>query len=74
MAPETRFIVADEMTTMLDAITQVQIWEVMMGVVKERNIGVLLVSHSEKLLERLCTKILDFEKINACVSTSCLTL
>ena len=43
--PETKFLIADEMTTMLDAITQVQILDSVLKIVKKRNMGFLLVSH-----------------------------
>lgn len=66
LAPQTCFIIADEISTMLDAITQAQIWEIMIQVVKTRNIGILVVSHNEKLLGRLCTRVLDFQDINSC--------
>lgn len=33
---------------MLDAITQAQIWNTVLDIVKERNIGVLVVSHEKK--------------------------
>lgn len=35
--PKTEFLIADEMTTMLDAITQVQILESVLKIVKERK-------------------------------------
>lgn len=55
--PETKFIIADEMTTMLDAITQAQIWNSFLRICKSRDIGVIVVSHENSLLNRLCDKI-----------------
>ena len=49
----TRFLIADEISTMLDLITQSQIWEFLLREVREREIGLLVVSHSRPLLERL---------------------
>ncbi|MFC0472244.1 ABC transporter ATP-binding protein [Halalkalibacter kiskunsagensis] len=54
----TRFLIADEMTTMLDAITQSQIWHAVLDIVKQRNIGVLAISHEAALLKRICTRTL----------------
>lgn len=55
--PKTRFIIADEMTTMLDAITQAQIWEVVLSYAKRQNIGVVVISHSEALINRICDRV-----------------
>lgn len=55
--PQTRFIIADEMTTMLDAITQAQIWEVVLSYAKTQNIGVVVISHSEALINRICKRV-----------------
>ena len=50
---KTKFIIADEISTMLDPITQAQIWEVVVNYAKENNIGVLVISHDKSLLDRL---------------------
>jgi len=63
LSPDTRFIIADEMTTMLDAITQAQIWEVVLELAKERNMGILIVSHEEKLINRICERVIDLEAV-----------
>lgn len=55
--PATKFIIADEMTTMLDAITQAQIWNAFLRICKSREIGVIVVSHETSLLNRLCDNI-----------------
>lgn len=63
LGPQTQFLIADEMTTMLDAITQAQIWHVVLDVVKKQNIGVLVVSHEKSLLGRLCDRVIDLEAL-----------
>lgn len=62
--PKTKFIIADEISTMLDAVTQVQIWEKLIKYAKANNIGILAVSHDPELLEVICDDILLFEEIN----------
>ena len=62
--PETKFIIADEISTMLDAVTQVQIWEALIKHCKANNIGILAVSHDKDLLEVVCDEILYFNEIN----------
>lgn len=38
LSPQTKFLIADEMTTMLDAITQAQIWQVVIKYCKDNGI------------------------------------
>jgi len=53
LGPGTRFLLADEMTTMLDAVTQSQIWQVVLKAAGERRIGILVTSHDEQLIKRI---------------------
>ena len=62
--PNTKFIIADEISTMLDAVTQVQIWEALINHCKANNIGILAVSHDIKLLDVICDEVLYFDEIN----------
>ena len=61
LGKRTRFLLADEITTMLDLITQSQIWHFLVGEVKKRNIGLLAVSHNDELLRQVCTRIYSLE-------------
>ena len=62
--PKTKFIIADEMTTMLDAITQVQIIDSVLKIVKQRNMGFLLVSHDMDLVDTVCDDVIYLKDIN----------
>lgn len=62
--PKTKFLIADEMTTMLDAITQVQIWNLVLDLTKKRNVGLLVVSHDKDLVKRVCDDIIYLNDIN----------
>ena len=59
---QTRFLLADEISAMLDLITQSQIWNFLLEEVKRRKMGLLVVSHSGELLERVCTRIVDLKE------------
>lgn len=61
LGERTRFILADEISTMLDLITQSQIWNFLLEESVRRNIGLLVVSHSEPLLERICTRRIEMK-------------
>lgn len=56
---EPRYLIADEISTMLDAVTQAQIWQVLLKEVHEREIGLVFVSHSPLLTEKIATRIVD---------------
>ena len=62
--PNTKFLIADEMTTMLDAITQVQILDSVLKIVKDRNMGFLLVSHDMDLVSTICDDVIYLKDIN----------
>ena len=62
--PKTKFLIADEMTTMLDAITQVQILESVLKIVKQRNMGFLLVSHDMDLVDTICDDKIYLKDLN----------
>lgn len=57
LGPATRFLLCDESTAMLDLVTQAQIWDFLLEEAQRRNLGLLVVSHSDTLLHRLCTRI-----------------
>lgn len=57
---DTRFLIADEISTMLDLITQSQIWNFLLKEVTEREIGLIVVSHSDPLLKRVTERRIRF--------------
>lgn len=56
LGKDTKFLIADEISTMLDLITQSQIWNFLLKEAEQRNIGLLVVSHSEPLLDKIATR------------------
>ena len=64
LSPETKFLIVDEMTTMLDAITQAQIWNVVLNHVKKHNIGLVVISHEKALIDRICDRAVDLRQFN----------
>jgi peptide/nickel transport system ATP-binding protein len=61
LSPRTRFLIADEMTTMLDMITQAQIWNEVRKHAERENMGIVVISHEKHLLERLCGRIVRLD-------------
>ena len=62
LSPKTKFLIADEMTTMLDVITQAQIWQVVIKYCKDNNIGLIVISHDKDLVDRICHRIINLEE------------
>ena len=62
--PNTQFLIADEMTTMVDAITQVQILDSVLKIVKKRKMGFLVVIHDTSLIETICDEKIYLKDIN----------
>lgn len=47
------YLIADEISTMLDAVTQAQIWEAVIEEVGKRSLGLVFTTHSRALAELL---------------------
>ena len=62
LSPKTKFLIADEMTTMLDAITQAQIWNVVLDYAKKNDIGVVVISHEKALVDKICDRVVNLEE------------
>lgn len=60
----THFLFADEMSTMLDVITQAQIWNLMLKEVEDRKLGLLMVTHNAELAKKICTRTINLAEIN----------
>ncbi len=56
------YLICDEISTMLDVITQAQIWNVILDEANRRNMGLIVVTHNEHLAKRIATKIIDLTK------------
>ena len=59
-----KFLICDEISTMLDVITQAQIWNVVLDEAKKRNMGIIAVTHNRHLAARICDRIIDLSKID----------
>ena len=62
LRPGVKYLLCDEVTAMLDLITQAQIWTFLLEQAARRDLGLVIVSHNTPLLERLCTRIQDLDK------------
>ncbi|MGO5028565.1 ABC transporter ATP-binding protein [Candidatus Agathobaculum pullicola] len=53
------FLICDEISTMLDVITQAQIWNVVLQEAEKRNMGIIAVTHNKHLAQRIATRTID---------------
>lgn len=54
-----RYLICDEISTMLDAATQAYLWRFLIDYTQENGIGMVLVTHSDALLDRIATRTVE---------------
>ena len=59
LRPELRFLLCDEASAMLDLVTQARLWRFLLEQTEQRELGLLVISHDTRLLERLCTRMIS---------------
>lgn len=59
------YLVADEISTMLDPLTQLQIWQALLEEVESQDMGLVFVSHSPRLTDWLATRVVDLTAARA---------
>ena len=64
LGPKTKFLICDEISTMLDVITQAQIWNLLLNISQKANIGMLIVTHNIELAKRVSNKIIYMDELN----------
>lgn len=57
LVPEAKFLICDEISTMLDVITQAQLWDLIKSETQKNNTGLLLITHNIHLAEKVCDKV-----------------
>ena len=53
------FLICDEISTMLDVITQAQIWDVVLREARSWNMGIIAVTHNRNLANRIADQTYD---------------
>lgn len=56
LAANPRFLICDETTAMFDAVAQADVWRFLVDHAARNEIGIVLVSHSPSLVERVATR------------------
>lgn len=58
------YLICDEISTMLDVITQAQIWDVILNEAEKKNIGIIVVTHNKYLADKIATRTIDLSTMN----------
>ena len=58
------YLICDEISTMLDVITQAQIWNVVLEEATKRNMGVIAITHNQHLAQRIATRSVDLRSLH----------
>lgn len=53
------YLILDEISTMLDGITQAQIWNALLEAAEARSLGLLAVTHNPALAQRIATRTVE---------------
>ena len=56
------YLICDEISTMLDVITQAQIWNVILDEAQRRNMGLIAVTHNRHLAQRIADRVYDLSE------------
>ena len=59
LSARPRFLVADEISTMLDAVTQARVWHVILDWCARERAGLVFVTHSNALRTRIATRVVE---------------
>ncbi len=59
LASRPRYVVCDETTAMLDAVTQARIWRFLTDWCENNEAGMVFVSHSDALVGRIATRVVE---------------
>ena len=64
LSPNTKYLLADEITTMIDAISTKELCDVLKTMVHKQNLGILFISHDKDLIYEISDRVLDLQELN----------
>lgn len=62
LCSKVKYLICDEITSMLDGLTQASIWQALLKEIEKRQLGVLVISHDKALIGRLCSRVISFSE------------
>lgn len=64
LGPGLKFLICDEISTMLDVVTQAQIWQKVLEAAEKGHLGMIVVTHNMALAERVCERIIELPRLD----------
>lgn len=64
LGPGTKFLICDEISAMLDVITQAQIWQLLLQIAEKKGLGLIVITHNLALAGRICDRVIQLPEIN----------
>ncbi len=64
LGPELKFLICDEISTMLDVVTQAQIWQKVLEAAEKSHLGMIVVTHNMALATRVCERIIELPRLD----------
>lgn len=64
MRGETRVLIADEMTAMLDALNQAHIWRFVLHYAVRHKMAIVAITHNQALAQRVAERIVHIPELN----------
>ena len=61
LGPQTKFLICDEISTMLDVITQAQIIQILREYQERSGASYVFITHNRTLCEKVCDRIYQIE-------------
>lgn len=71
LSSDTKLLICDEITTMLDVITQAQIWNLLLDISQKRKLSMLIITHNTSLASKVCTRTIRLSDINHTEEKDC---
>lgn len=65
-----RYLICDEISTMLDAATQAYLWRFLVGYTQINGVGMVFVTHSDALLDHIATRVVELPAARPARQTS----
>ena len=65
LASRPKYLICDEISTMLDAVTQALIWHFLIDYAKVHEVGLVAVTHSVALAKRIATRTVLLDDLSA---------
>ena len=64
LSKDAKYLIADEVTTMLDSISQAQICHLLIHFAKKHGLGILFISHNKALVDKVADRVVDLTEVN----------